>query len=139
MGTPSLFFILNPTFVHHPLLVVLIRQNINFYLFYDSNMLDKYEWCKQTTINPKVQAIFVHVLVNVIFKYTLQVNNNNNNNNTNTSVLGQIKVYYGCYETMKNGSLHIHTLLWFNDYQIPTNWFKCYITMKTSKKTWLII
>jgi hypothetical protein len=54
-------------------------------------MLDKYEWCKQTTINPKVQAIFVHVLVNVIFKYMLQVNFFFNNNNTNTSVLGQLK------------------------------------------------
>ncbi len=25
------------------------------------------------------------------------------------------KAYYGCYEIAKNGSLHIHTLLWLND------------------------
>jgi hypothetical protein len=29
MGTLSLFFILNPSFVHHPLLVGLNGQNIN--------------------------------------------------------------------------------------------------------------
>ncbi len=75
MGTPSLFFTLSPAFVHHPLNVVLIGQNINLDLFYDSNMLDKNERCKQATINPKAQAIFVHILVNVIFKYMLQVKN----------------------------------------------------------------
>jgi hypothetical protein len=30
-------------------------------------------------------------------------------------VFRHVKTYYGCYETAKNGSLHIHTLLWFND------------------------
>ncbi len=30
-------------------------------------------------------------------------------------MLGHIKTYYGCYEIVKNGSLHIHTLLWLND------------------------
>jgi hypothetical protein len=36
-------------------------------------MLDKNEQCKQIIINPKAQAIFVHIFVNVIFKYMLQV------------------------------------------------------------------
>ncbi len=69
MGTPSLFFTLNLAFVHHQLIVVLIRQKINVGLFYDDNMLNKNEQCRQTTINPKVQAIFVHTLVNVILKH----------------------------------------------------------------------
>jgi hypothetical protein len=43
MGMPSLFFIFNPTFVHHPLLTILSRQNINLDLFYDKNMLTKNE------------------------------------------------------------------------------------------------
>jgi hypothetical protein len=43
MGTPSLFFTLNLAFVHHPLIVVLIRQKINVGLFYDDNMLNKNE------------------------------------------------------------------------------------------------
>ncbi len=30
-------------------------------------------------------------------------------------MFGHIKTYYGCYQTVKNGSLHIHTLLWLND------------------------
>ncbi len=34
-------------------------------------------------------------------------------------MLKHIKTYYGCYETVKNGSLHIHTLLWFNDSPDP--------------------
>ncbi len=69
MGTPSLFFILNPAFVHRPLIIVLIRQKINVGLFYDDNMLNKNERCKQVAINPKVQTIFVHILVNVILKH----------------------------------------------------------------------
>ncbi len=73
MGTPSFFFTLNPAFFHHLLIVVLIGQKINVDLFYDDNMLNKNEQCRQTTINPKAQAIFVHILVNVIFKYMLQV------------------------------------------------------------------
>ncbi len=31
-GTPSLFFTLNPTFVHHPLLAFLSGQNINCFI-----------------------------------------------------------------------------------------------------------
>jgi len=42
-GMPSLFFILNPTFVHHPLLTILGGQNINLDLFYDKNMPTKNE------------------------------------------------------------------------------------------------
>jgi hypothetical protein len=71
MGASSLFFTLNPTFVHHPLTVILVGQNIYLDLFYDTNMLEKNERCKQTTINPKAQAIFVHTIINVVFKYML--------------------------------------------------------------------
>jgi len=31
--------------------------------------------------------------------------------NENIGVFDQIKSYYGCYETMKNGSLHTHTFV----------------------------
>jgi len=34
-------------------------------------------------------------------------------------VFGQIKAYYGCYETTKNDSLHIRTLLWLNNSPYP--------------------
>ncbi len=34
-------------------------------------------------------------------------------------MFGHIKTYYRHYETTKNGSLHIHTLLWFNDSPYP--------------------
>ncbi len=30
-------------------------------------------------------------------------------------MLNHIKAYYRCYETTKNGSLHIHSLLWLDD------------------------
>jgi hypothetical protein len=101
------------------LLVVLSGQNINLDLFYDKNMLTKNQQCKYATINPKAQAIFVHTIVNVIFKYMLQVKNTKDLSNNNFGVFSHIKVHYGCYETAKNGSLHIHTLLWFNDYLDP--------------------
>jgi len=68
MGTPSSFLTLNPTFIHHLSLTILSGQNIHLDLFYDKNMLTKNEQCKYATINPKVQAIFVHTIVNVIFK-----------------------------------------------------------------------
>jgi hypothetical protein len=43
MGTPSLFFTLNPTFVHHLLFAILSGENINLDLFFDKNMLTKNE------------------------------------------------------------------------------------------------
>ncbi len=58
-------------------------------------------------INPKVQAIFVHTIVNVIFKYMLQVKNIDDLFNNNVGVFGHIKAHYGCYKTTKNGNLHI--------------------------------
>ncbi len=72
MEMPSLFFTLNPTFVdHHPLLTTVSEENINLDLLYDKNMLTKNEQCKYAMINPKAQAIFIHIIVNVIFKYML--------------------------------------------------------------------
>jgi len=41
IGMPSLFFTLNPTFFHHPLVALLSGQNINLDLFYDTKMLTK--------------------------------------------------------------------------------------------------
>jgi NADH:ubiquinone oxidoreductase subunit 6 (subunit J) len=111
MGTLSLFFILNPTFIHHLLIVVFSGQNMNLNLFLDKNMVTKNARCKYATINPKAQAIFVHVIVNVIFKYMLQVKYTKNLSNNNFGVLSHIKVHYGCYEIVKNGNLYIHTLL----------------------------
>jgi len=83
MGISSLFFTLNPRFVHHPLIVILIGQNIELDLFYNTNMLKNNKQCKQPTINPKVQAIFVHTLVTNIFKYMLQVKDSKKITNTN--------------------------------------------------------
>jgi hypothetical protein len=66
-------------------------------------------------INSKNQVIFVHVIVNIIFKYRLQVYIYI----TNFCVIGHIKVNYGCYELAKNDNLHIHTLSWFNEFPNP--------------------
>jgi hypothetical protein len=82
-------------------------------------MLTKNEGCKYAIINPKAQAIFVHIIVNIIFKYMLQIINPKDLSNNNFGVIGHIKAYYGCYETTKNGSLHMHTLLWSNDSPNP--------------------
>jgi hypothetical protein len=59
IGTLSLFFILNPTFVHHPLIVLLSGQNINLYLLYDTKILTKNEKNKQITM--KAHTIFIHI------------------------------------------------------------------------------
>jgi hypothetical protein len=87
-------------------------------------MLAKNERCKYAVINPKAQAIFVHIIVNVIFKYMLQVKYTKNLSNNNFGVLSHIKVHYGCYEIVKNGSLHIYTLLWLNDYPNPKTFIR---------------
>jgi hypothetical protein len=54
----------------------------------------------------------------------LQVKNTIDLSNNNVGVLGHIKAHYGCYETIKNGSLHIHTLLWFNDFPNPNTFIQ---------------
>jgi hypothetical protein len=71
MEIPRLFFTLNPTFVHHPLVVFLNGKNINLDLFYDKTMLPKNEKSKQIAMNMKAHAIFVHTFVDVIFTYIL--------------------------------------------------------------------
>jgi hypothetical protein len=42
-------------------------------------------------------------------------------------VFGHIKAYYGCYEIAKNGSLHIHTLLFDNDVSKLMNICNCHV------------
>jgi len=54
MATPSLFLTWILAFIYHPLIDVLIGQDINLDMFHDNNMLNKIEICKQATINPKV-------------------------------------------------------------------------------------
>jgi hypothetical protein len=49
----------------------------------------------------------------------IQVKNTKQLINEKIGVFGQIKAYYGCYETTKNGSLYIHTLLWLNNSPYP--------------------
>jgi len=39
-------------------------------------------------------------------------------------VFGHIKVHYGCYKTTKNGHLHIHTLLCFNNFPDPNTFIQ---------------
>jgi hypothetical protein len=40
---------------------------------------------------------------------------NKNKKNKKIDLLNHIKAYYGCYRIAKNGSLHVHSLLWLND------------------------
>jgi hypothetical protein len=90
VGRPSLFFTLNPAFIHSSSFVSnLDGQNINLELFYDTIMLTKNERCNYEIINPKAQVIFVHTIVNVIFKYMLYVKNTKDLFNNNVGVLGQ--------------------------------------------------
>jgi hypothetical protein len=69
------------------LLAILSGQNTNLDLSYDKNMLTKNEWCKYAIINPKARAIFVHTIVNVIFKYILQMKNTKDLFNNNFGAL----------------------------------------------------
>ncbi len=62
------FFTLNLAFVHYHLIVIFVGQDINHDIFYDENVWNKNEQCRQATINFKPQAIFVHINVNVISK-----------------------------------------------------------------------
>jgi hypothetical protein len=59
----------------------------------------------------------------------LHVENTKNLLNNNFGVLGHIKAHYGCYEIIKNGGLHIHTLLWLNDFLDPNHLYEyCMMT-----------
>jgi hypothetical protein len=66
VGSPSLFFILNLAFIHHPLLAILSGQNVNLDLFYDKNMLTKNERCKYVAINPKLK-LYLYTLLSMLF------------------------------------------------------------------------
>jgi hypothetical protein len=82
-------------------------------------MLTKNEQFKYAMINSKAQVIFIDIIVNVIFKYGLQIKIAKDLFNNDFSVFGHIKAHYGCYEIAKNGNLNIHTLLWINDFLDP--------------------
>jgi hypothetical protein len=72
----------------------------------------------------KAQAIFVHTIVNVIFKYMLQVKNTKDLFDKNVGVPSHIEIHYGCYETTKviaYISTHYYGLMIF---QIPTHLYK---------------
>lgn len=75
-------------------------------------------------INPKSQALFARIVVNVIFKYMLQVKDTINLSNNNLGMFGHIKAHNGSYEIAKNGSLYMHTLLWFNKILDPNTLFQ---------------
>jgi hypothetical protein len=73
------------------------------------------------TMNPKAWGNFMHILMNVIFKYMLQVKDTKINNNNDACVFNDIKAYCGCYETTSwHSRLNIHTLLWLNNSLDPT-------------------
>jgi len=68
-------------------------------------MLNKNEQCNQEIMNPKVQAIFVHTIIGVIFKYMFQVKEIKHLFDNNVGILGHMKAYYGCYEWEKKWQL----------------------------------
>ncbi len=68
MNTKFIFHALNIAFIHHPLLVVLSGQHINFDLFYDTNMMTKNERCKDVMINPKVFKLYLYCHYECHFK-----------------------------------------------------------------------
>ncbi len=70
-------------------------------------MLTKNERCKYEIINPKAQAIFVHTIVDVIFKYMLYAKNTKDLSDNNVGVLGHIKTHYGCCKKWQLTHPHI--------------------------------
>jgi len=120
MRTLGLSVNLNLLIVHHHLTIIWMGENINLDLFYDKNMLVRMNNAKKT-MNPKAWGIFMHILMNVIFKYMLQVKDTKKKINNNACVLNNIKAYYGCYETTSwHSRLNIHTLLLFNNWLDPS-------------------
>jgi hypothetical protein len=71
MRTLGLCVNLNLLIVHHRLIVIWMGKNINLYLFYDKKMLVRMNDAKKKTMNAKAWGIFMHILMNVIFKYML--------------------------------------------------------------------
>ena len=69
LGTPTLFFTINPPIVHNSCVSLLCRNDIKLGVFYDRNLLNAREQSILVAMNPKAQAQFVHVLVYAIFIY----------------------------------------------------------------------
>jgi hypothetical protein len=63
LGTPSLFFTLNPAVVHHLAISLLCRKEINLHVFYDKNLPNSRDCSIITTMNPKAQTQFVQALM----------------------------------------------------------------------------
>jgi hypothetical protein len=90
------------------------------------NMLTTDEQCKEITMNPKAQVVFLHLQLLTPFLNTCYMwKQKHSYEDNNIGVLCHIKVYYGCYKIRKNGSLCIHTnLLWLKDTSNPNTFMQ---------------
>jgi hypothetical protein len=114
-------FQINPTFVYHPLWIIISGQKINLNLFHDTNMLTKNEWCKDKS---KISSFICthycqcYFLIHDIGERHKKLSNNN------LGMFGHIKAHNGSYEIAKNGSLYMHTLLWFDNFLDPNTFIQ---------------
>jgi hypothetical protein len=114
-GTPTLFFTINSAVMHHPCVSLLCGKEINLDIFYENNLPNSKDHSILATMNPKAQVQFVQALVHATYTYLFCAKTTFNKKNNNCGILGNVQTYYGCYETAKNGMLHIHALLWLTN------------------------
>jgi hypothetical protein len=113
IGMPSFFFVINPMFVYHPLLIIINGKNINLNLFYDTNMLTKNEQCKDKS---KISSSICTHYCQCYFKIHLIGERCKKLSNNNLGMFGHIRVHNGYDEIAKKNSLYMDTLSWFNKF-----------------------
>lgn len=108
-GLPNFWLTLNPSDTNNPLMFFLGGQKITNRYFSNKNFLNR---MKFVINNPFIQAKFFDKIVTNFFKHILAFNKPK-------GLLGKLNVYYAIIETQNRGSLHLHCLLWIEDFFNP--------------------
>ncbi|KIK71598.1 hypothetical protein GYMLUDRAFT_142408, partial [Collybiopsis luxurians FD-317 M1] len=109
IGTPSIFFTLNPADGHNPITSFLAGKNINADALFDNpdSNYTAYNRLRILAANPVAGAEFFYLMIDQFVQKFLGMKRSNRH-----GVFGHVKVYYGVIEAQNRGSLHLHILIW---------------------------
>ena len=112
-GTPAFFVTLNPSDVNHPLVRLLVGDDIQLEAMEPGEELT--EWQRKLVVsrNPAACARFFHAIISSFITVVLRYGRKER------GILGKCTAYYGTVEAQARGTLHCHMLIWIYGHPNP--------------------
>jgi Helitron helicase-like domain at N-terminus/PIF1-like helicase len=112
-GTPALFVTINPSDVNHPLVRLIVGENIDLEDAARGEDMSKFYRHKLAADNPHATAIFfdrvIRAFIHIILRY----------GRGDPGLFGLCTAYYGTVEAQGKGTLHCHFLIWLDGHLSP--------------------